>query len=173
MLMKNDPQNGIKGEIRASGWWVRGVSRCHGRPGGSCPIVQARRCLPAPHHCPHYLFTGCHLGGQRPHLARRAFGAVGGQGSTYQTHRLPVTPAHSCPPPTCPPTTRKLSNHIFSMSWGHKQCNCILWRIALIDSFFRLNLLVSFNIAVARKIYISPPKNIYIMMTILTIFFSY
>ena len=82
-------------------------------PGGSCPIVEAY--LPPVHTIVHitYSLLRCHLAGQRPHLGRRAFGAVGRH---ISTDRLVATPAQyhragargmpsTNQPPTCPPTT--------------------------------------------------------------------
>ena len=105
--MKQAPKTVSKAK---SGQVVDGRWRCEQVPGASCPFVRARRCLPARHHCPHYLFTGCHLVDQRPHLGRRAFGAVGRH---IRTHRLPgwATPRCTCPPATCPPTTATSPNN--------------------------------------------------------------
>ena len=54
--MKQAPKTVSKAK---SGQVVDGRWRCEQVPGASCPFVRARRCLPARHHCPHYLFTGC------------------------------------------------------------------------------------------------------------------
>ena len=112
--MKQAPKTVSKAK---SGQVVDGRWRCEQVPGASCPFVRARRCLPARHHCPHYLFTGCHLVDQRPHLGRRAFGAVGDisgridcRGGRHQGAPAHQPPAHPQLPPH--PTTRMPKFHI-------------------------------------------------------------
>ena len=96
------PQNGIKEGNQGKWLMGGGASRCLWQLQVAAVLLCKLAGAYLPHTIVHITYSlRCHLGGQRPHLGRRAFGAVGRHISIDWWQHLPSANQ----PPTCPPTT--------------------------------------------------------------------